>query len=354
MSEEKKEATAMISAKEEKSLEASERFAAMVVREFNGNVAGGLEVTEYQKKLIQGYFIIIDKALKTAEENRIVKNAKNTDHEKYDNTLPVTWNNVDMIQLAIDLVYFAKLGLDMQQDNVLFPIPYKNSKRNCYDITLMLGYNGKRYIAEKYALYPPLAVTIELVHSTDNFTPIKKSFRNPIETYEFEITNPFDRGEIVGGFAYIQYEEPTKNELIIMSKADIDKRKPSYASAEFWGGVKTEWINGKKTEVVTDGWYEEMARKTLIREAYSQKHILVDTEKVDDTYRFIQMRETKYAETEANAEIEAEANQTPLDFEEPAALPEASDSPVLELKINSSKQQPITVENVKSEGDPDF
>ena len=108
--------TTMITPKEERALEASERFALMVQKEFSGNVSGALEINDAQKKLIQGYFIIIDKALKTAEENRKLKNEKNKDHEKYDNTLPVTWSNVDMVQLAIDLVYFARLGLDMQRE----------------------------------------------------------------------------------------------------------------------------------------------------------------------------------------------------------------------------------------------
>ena len=43
-------------------------------------------------------------------------------------------------------------------------------------------------------------------------------------------------GEIVGGFGYIEYTEPTKNKLIIMTIKDILKRKPDKASGEFWGG----------------------------------------------------------------------------------------------------------------------
>jgi len=30
---------------------------------------------------------------------------------------------------------------------------------------------------------------------------------NKVESYEFEVTNPFDRGEIVGGFYYHSYNE---------------------------------------------------------------------------------------------------------------------------------------------------
>lgn len=53
---------------------------------------------------IQGYFISIDRALKAAEEERLRKNANNKDH-KYDNDLPVTWENVNLTDLALDVVH---------------------------------------------------------------------------------------------------------------------------------------------------------------------------------------------------------------------------------------------------------
>ena len=109
-------------------LAASERFTNMVLKEFSGSVAGAAEVTERQRRLIQGYFIGVDRALKLAEEERIRKNENNKNHD-YDNTLPVSWNTVNMGDLALDLVHYARMGLDMMQPNMLFPIPYKNKKR---------------------------------------------------------------------------------------------------------------------------------------------------------------------------------------------------------------------------------
>jgi len=309
---------------ENQQLTMSERFTNLVLREFGNNVAGALQVSEYQKRLIQGYFIAIDRALKIAEEARIRKNESNKDH-KYDNNLPVTWNNVNLNDLALDVVHYAKMGLDMMMDNHLFPIPYKNNKTNKYDVTLMPGYNGIQYIAEKYAVEQPKAVTIELVYSTDTFKPIKKSKDNQVESYIFEINNPFDRGEIVGGFGYIEYEDPVKNKLIIMTKKDIEKRKPAYAAAEFWGGTTKVWENGKQVEKETDGWFEEMCLKTIKREVYSAKHIPRDPKKIDDNYQYMKMREARYAELEAQAEIDGYANTividtTPTMPEEPKQL----------------------------------
>ncbi len=208
------------------------------------------------------------------------------------------------------------------QDNHLFPIPYKNNKTRKYDMTLMVGYNGIRYIAEKYALEPPIAVTTELVYSTDEFTPIKKSIQNRVESYLFEIKQPFDRGEIVGGFGYIEYADASRNELIIMPLSAILKRKPKYASPNFWGGT----VNNEKVE----GWFDEMCLKTLIREVYSAKHIQRDPQKIDESYQYMKLREAQIAEMQAREDIEAYANDEVIDTtpalppSAPSALPPAT------------------------------
>ncbi len=297
---------------ENQQLAMSEKFTSKVLQEFGSNVAGALQVTDYQRQLIQGYFIAIDRALKLAEEARIRKNENNKDH-KYDNPVPVIWANVNLNDLALDVVHYARMGLDMMQDNHLFPIPFKNNKTNKYDITLMPGYNGIQYIAEKYAVEKPLAVTIELVYSTDTFRPIKKSKDNKVEGYEFEINNAFDRGEVVGGFGYIEYTDPVKNRLVIMTRKDVEKRKPKYASAEFWGGKSKVWENGKQVETELEGWFEEMCLKTIKREVYSAKHMPRDPKKIDDNYQYMKMREARFAEMEAQAEIDANANVIIID-----------------------------------------
>ncbi|MDR1630054.1 MAG: recombinase RecT [Oscillospiraceae bacterium] len=307
--------TEITNAEPQNQLAMSEKFTNKVLKEFGGNVSGAMQVTEYQRTLIQGYFIAIDRALKAAEDERNRKNASNNDH-KWDNELPINWNTVNLNDLALDLVHYARMGLDMMQDNMLFPIPYKNNKRNWYDVNLMEGYNGIRYIAEKYAVEVPTAVTIEVVYSTDKFHPIKKGKENRVENYEFEITNAFDRGTIVGGFAYLEFSDPTRNELIIMSMRDIEKRKPLYASANFWGGKKKEKVDGKWQEVEVDGWLDEMVRKTIIREAYSAKHLPRDPKKIDDAYQYMKIKEARYAELEAQAEIEMHANTILLGSEQ--------------------------------------
>lgn len=290
----------------------SERFASMVIKEFGANAAGVPQVTDYQRNLISGYFIGIDKALKQAEEGRQRKNSNNKD-PKYNENLPVTWANVNLTDLALNVMHHARMGLDMMSNNHLFPIPFKNNKTNKYDVNLMPGYNGIKYVAEKYALDKPQAVTIELVYSTDTFKPIKKNNVNKVETYDFEINNPFDRGEIIGGFGYLEYEHAEKNKLIIMSIKEILKRKPGHAAAEFWGGTTKVWEKGKQVEKEIDGWYEQMCLKTLIREVYSAKHMPRDPKLIDDNYQFMRQQEAHLAAQEAEQEAGAYANRVVID-----------------------------------------
>ncbi len=298
-----------------KALNASERFTNKVMSEFGNNVAGSLTVTDYQRSLIQGYFIAVDRALEVQEENRIRKNENNKNHD-YDNLVPYTWENVNLKDLALDVVHYSKMGLDAMEKNHISVVPYLNRKTNKYDVNLMRGYVGIEYTAKKYALDLPKSVIVELVYSTDVFRPIKKNVNNPVESYDFTITNPFERGEIVGGFGYIEYDDPKKNKLIMMSIRDIEKRKPPYAAAEFWGGKKKVWENGKQIEVETDGWYDEMCLKTVKREVYSEKHITRDPKKIDDDYNYVLQREANMIEVEAQNEVHENANVTPIELPE--------------------------------------
>ena len=122
-------------------------------------------------------------------------------------------------------------------------------------------------------------------------------------------------GRIVGGFGYIEYTEPTKNKLIIMTLKDILKRKPEKASGEFWGGKKTAWEKGQKVEVETEGWFEEMCLKTVKREVYSAKNMPRDPKKIDDAYEYMRMQEIRLAQMETQEVIDAEANQVVIDTE---------------------------------------
>lgn len=287
---------------------AGERFTNMVLAEFGSSV-GEVALTDFQKRLAQNYFIAIDIALKTAEVNRLKKS------EKYRDKTPVIWDNVNLESLARNVVAYARIGLDPAQKNHINIVPYKNNTTGKYDIGFIEGYRGIGLKAMKYGLDVPDAVVVELVYSNDKFKPIKKDFRNPYESYEFEIVDVFDRGEIKGGFYYHIYSKaPEKNKLVVFTLRDIEKCRPEYASAEFWGGEKNVWKDGKvvgKEQV--EGWHEKMCWKTVYRAAYND--ITIDSQKIDDDYLRLRQAEREFGEAEVEAEIAENANQEIIDIE---------------------------------------
>ena len=301
-----------------KELTQSERFMAKVISEFGSNV-GEVALTNFQKRLAQNYFIALDSVLKTTEEKRLKK------AEKFRDAVPVTWANVNMEKLASDVVAMARVGFDPSQPNHINPIPYKNKHLNKYDITFIEGYRGLELKAKKYGLDVPDHVTVELVYSTDKFKAIKKDAKNEYDGYEFDIVNAFDRGEVVGGFYYHLFSSaPVKNRIVVMTKKDIDKRKPEKASAEFWGGEKDKWENNKKvgTEKV-EGWYDQMAWKTVYRAAFND--ITIDSQKIDDDYLRLKQMESDLTEAEVAQEIGANANGDIIDITpDPATSTNAS------------------------------
>ncbi len=313
---------------EEKKPSQSERFTSMVMSQYD-KTGSVYTFIEREKQLIRNYFICIDQTLQKAEADRLRKNENNRNHD-YDNNLPYSWNTIDLPQLAQDLAHYARVGLDMMEDNTLFPIPYKNNKGNMYSITLMEGYNGIRYQAEKYALDPFKAVTVEVIFENDSFRVVKKDSRNPVEGYEFEIPQPLNRGNPIGVFGYIEYDDPAKNKLVVFSAADVMKRKPKYASPEFWGGKKKVYENGRQVETTLEGWLPEMFEKTMKREIYGSKRIPRDPDKIDESYQYIRQREQQYEDIIVDAEVAQNGNGAPITLPE---APKAIEPPVEQVKM---------------------
>lgn len=306
----------------------SEKFTGMVMKEFQALTPGG-KLTDFQKRLCQNYFVKLDQVLKAAEIKRLAKS------EQYRDALPLTWKNVNLPKLALDVVSFSSVGLDPLQPNHLNLIPYKNNSTNLYDIGFIIGYRGCEVKARKYGLDVPDDVIVELVYQNDKFKQIKKDINNDVESYVFEVVDDFNRGPLVGGFYYFSYSDPRKNKIKVFTRADIEKRKPAYASAEFWGGEKDKWENGKKAGKETlEGWYDEMAYKTVFRAAYNS--ITIDSRKIDDAYQAILQKDIELKDEVVAREILANANKTELGFEDAELVPQAT--------IAAPVQQPIQVQ----------
>lgn len=291
----------------------SERFTAAVLKNFSQD-NGEVQITPFQKRLSQSYFIKIDQMLKAAEIKRMAKS------EQYRDPLAYTWENVNMNKLAVDVVAYSSVGLDPMQKNHLHPIPYKNSALNKYDISFTKGYNGIELVAKKYGFEVPDDVIVKLVYSKETFVPIFKDSENRKESFTHKPSeNAFDKGEIIGGYYYhVYFENPEKNKLRVFSMKDIEKRIPKTASAEFWGGEKDKWEGGKKAgKEQVEGWKDEMVWKTIKRAAWDA--INIDSQKIDDNIQKILVEGEQIPKEDVSEfvqnEIKTEANKEPLNFD---------------------------------------
>lgn len=256
----------------------SARFTDMVISEFTSSVGDVTKFDEEQRRLAQHLFIKIDASLNTLEAKRA------SDNSKRDNA-PIVWANINMQKLALDAMHRIELGLDALCPNHIHPIPYFNSRLKKYDLDLRIGYAGKDYYRRKVALEPPKDIRYELVYSTDNFIVRKKDQNNQEETYTYEITNPFERGEILGGFGYLIYDDPTKNKLVLVTKKDFERSEKA-GNRDFWTKYPTE-----------------MRFKTIITRVTDR--LQIDPKKVSASYAAVEEQE---AVAVIEGEIDANAN----------------------------------------------
>jgi recombination protein RecT len=263
----------------------SERFVALVQRQFTAELGDTLAWTDYQKRLAQHLFLKVDAQLRYLESRR-----------SNDRQTPYTWANVNLQKLALDGVHRIGLGLDALIPNHISPVPYWNNSAKKYDVDLRIGYVGKDYCHRKFAVEEPVDIIYHLVHETDHFRPIMKSLANEVEGYEFEIRQPFDRGKVVGGFGYVMYADPKKNRLVLVSQRDFQKAEAAAGSREFWSDEK---------------WRLEMMYKTVVHRTTSK--IALDPTKVNaKSYAYVEAQER---ETEVAEEMAMEANREVIDVD---------------------------------------
>lgn len=218
---------------------AGERFVGMVEREFMASMGQGVQFTAFERRLVQHMYLSVDQALKAAEEKR----TKGWTEEKlataHEDPRAFTWHHVDRQKLALDTVHRVSLGLDALVPNHMWPIAYFNNAKGLYDIDLRIGYIGRDYVTRRFALDTPVDITYELVFSTDTFKALPRSSSREVEGYEFEITSPFKRGDIVGGFGYIVYDDPRKNRLVLVTERDFERAKAA-SKSDFWAKNSVE------------------------------------------------------------------------------------------------------------------
>ena len=256
--------------KKETGISLAERFTNSVVSAY-ADVAKGVAVNEHQRELIANYFIRIDEMLKNSKQG-------------------YRWNQVRMNELALTLAHTAKLGLDMALPNNLSLIPFKVSDTGTIRLVPVIGWQGYAYIAKTYGLVPPKNFIVELVYSNDKFSVIKKDAFHESDSYTFEITNPFDRGEIVGGFACLEYEDKSLNRVMTKSLKELLSYRPARYDENFW---KPGTENFKK-----------MLEKALAKQIL--KKVTLDPQKVSSaqsSFKYMESEELVGASLDAKQDI---------------------------------------------------
>lgn len=294
----------------------SERFVAEVQRQFVAEMGAALKFTDYEKTLAQHMYVKVDATLTALEAKRT------------GDGLPYKWDNINLQKLALDSVHRIGLGLDALIPNHLHPVPYFNKRLGKYDLDLRIGYVGKDYCRRKMTTDEPIDVIYQLVHEHDVFAPIMKSARNEIESYEFEIQQPFNRGKVLGGFGYIMYADPRKNKLVLVTQRDFDKARAGSKTNDFWG---------------QDKWEEEMMYKTIVHRVADK--LPLDPAKVNaKSYAYVEEQET---EDRVEREVIENANSQPIDIK--ATVRETSEKPTgcvsnqnPELKTESQQKMNCT------------
>ena len=254
--------------------------------QFQAEAGSPVQFTAYERALAQHLFLKVDSCLKEFEKKRRESGKESQ--------APFIWQNVNMRKLALDAVHRIQLGLDALIPAHIYPIPYFNGKEKLYDIDLRVGYRGELYYRTESAVEKPQDVRLELVYSSDEFSPMMKSHDNNVEDYTFKIVNPFNRGNIIGGFAYISYKDPQKNKLVLVSEADFKKSCQAAKSQDFWSKYPAE-----------------MRYKTLVHRAMS--HLPIDPKKVNAPAFAAVESDSVEAEIDRNANGEAIVVE---DFEE--------------------------------------
>jgi len=293
----------------------STKFVAAVSKQFAAEIGSVLAFTEYEKTLAQHLFIKADTALKELEAKRL----QSTNGGQ---RAPLVWDNINMQKLSVDAVHRVNLGLDALIPNHIHVIPYFNGKLKKYDLDLQIGYLGKDFYRRDAALDKPVNVIYELVYSTDVFKAHKKSSNNDIESYEFEITSPFDRGNVLGGFGYIMYSDPRNNQLVIVTEKDFEKSKAAAKSETFWKDYPIE-----------------MRYKTVVNRTTAK--LTLDPRKVNTkSYTYVDQQEQ---DERTQREIEEHANTTIIDVESTVIDDEPTDNPNGGEKLEPVIEKPAEV-----------
>lgn len=299
----------------------SEKFLAQVEKQFKAELGSAVAWSPLERTLGQHMFVKIDQALAEAETRRASNQYKKNDP-------PITWANVNMTKLATDVVHTVHLELDAYVKNHLFTIPYLNKRTGKYDLDLRIGYAGVDHTRRKFSLYPILDITYQLVHEGDEFEMYRDELG--IQRYRYQPANYFKPKEVIGGFGYVQYEDPRRNVVVVVEYREFEKAMKASGGTDFWGGEQTKWENGQKVKAGYDEKFrKEMQYKTVVHRVCSK--IALDPAKVNTSMlESLEAKSFNAIEADVRSEMDENANKDTISVD---ALPE----PTVAVPVQSTQ-----------------
>lgn len=310
----------------------SEKFLARIERQFKAELGSTVAWSPLERTLGQHMYVKINQALIEAESRRA-----NNRHKQ--NDPPIVWDNLNWDLLSSDVVHTVHLELDAYVKNHLFVIPYLNKRTGKYDLDLRIGYAGVDHARRKFSLYPILDITYQLVHEGDKFEPYRDELG--IQRYRYEAANYFKPGDVVGGFGYVSYEDPRRNQLIIVEYREFEKAMKASGAVEFWGGEQTEWKNGNNVPAGYDEKFrKEMQYKTVVHRVCAK--IALDPAKVNTSMlESLESKSFNAIEAEVQEDMAQNANQDTIKVD---ALPE----PTVQVPVPTATYNEDTGEKVEA------
>jgi len=267
------------------------RFVEKVNKEFISAVGEASGFTDHERKLAVNFYIHADNMLQQFEAKRM--------DDGNNNVTPYTWENVNMAKLAVEAVHRIRIGLDALIPNHLHLIPYYNKRTGKYDMDVRIGYEGRLYMAKEYSVQPIKDIRVHLVHKNDEFTLMEITGDNPSENFRFQRAT-FDRGEVVGGFAFIRYEDESLNKVVTCDANYFNKIKGTSKTNAFWGK-----------------WGDEMKKKTVSLRAFDE--VDIDPTKTSKSFHEVQRADNPYIESKKEV-VDVDIKSDGSEFDEDGVI----------------------------------
>lgn len=177
-----------------------------------------------------------------------------------------TWKQINFNDFLNKSIAYANIGIDPLAPKMLSFTIFANKSNGLSDVVFVEDVRCMELLARRYGINCPENITVELIYSTDKFSIIKKDLSHPSEGYVLEVTNVFDRGDIIGGVSLSEYENNIYNKVRIMSMKEIEKRVKT--NSPFWTNWKPEMC--EKT-VGKNAWGKVVLNTTELAAYYATK-----------------------------------------------------------------------------------